>query len=195
MTGRNGGPLTLAVILMNPPLTSGKATIGRLRKVGQIFGVDEVHVANLFPIPSRSTDVIEEIGVDEADWVRARSDIAQTLLGASHVLLAYGIRAPRLGAGLHQSSQVQWLLSSLQSAPSRIWMVGESPRHPSRWQRYTSRAFPGQPFDQALRAALIEYGFAELPKTNLLRTENSQSPFGCGTPKPVVVLYPQSGER
>jgi hypothetical protein len=66
------------------------------------------------------------------------------------VLLGYGVSRPPGVAGLHFQNQVVWLMEVLANSNLPIYAVGGAPRHPSRWQRWTSRTHPEAPFELAL---------------------------------------------
>ena len=145
----------LLAILANPPLTGGTRTLRRVNQVAQGLGYAEVDVANLFAIPSRTTGDIEHLGVEEAGWVAARPDISDRLTAATAVLLAYGTTAPTGAARNHFHTQVDWLHHLLAEAELPVWWIGDGPRHPSRWQRWTHRFHPDLVFPAALACSVV----------------------------------------
>lgn len=153
--GRNGGSSRVLVsVLANPPLTSGVRTMSRVELAGRLLGFGQVRVVNLFALPSRETGEIATLGRSETGWLEARRDLRAGLAGADGVLLAYGASAPTGAARGHFMAQLDWLESqeALRNLPK--WWVGDGPRHPSRWQRWTSRAFPDAEFNDALAKSL-----------------------------------------
>lgn len=144
----------LQAVLFNPPTGDGSRTLARVRLAAKILGHDAIGIANLFPIPTASVLEVNELGVDPMLWKTSREAIAQTLAGASDVLLAYGCQEPLGVVRHHFRAQVAWLHHELARVDARLWSVSPEPRHPSRWQRHTSRCFPELPFNQALAASL-----------------------------------------
>ena len=145
----------LLAVLSNPPTTPGKRTLARVQLACELLGYDGFAVANLFPIPSRSTRDINELGRDPKPWLDARDSLEEKLAAAGGLLLAYGLERPRGQAGHWHRQQVAWLTASIgERGLPRFW-VGNAPRHPSRWQRCTSRRQPTLPFRDALALELL----------------------------------------
>jgi hypothetical protein len=151
---RGGG--TLLAVLSNPPTTRGERTLGRVRLACDILGFDDFLVANLFSLPSRSTRQIAELGQTAAPWTAAREPIENQLCGADGVLLAYGLDSPPGAAGHWRHEQLNWLDSALRTHGQPTFWVGGEPRHPSRWQRCTSRRHPAIAFRDALALELTQ---------------------------------------
>lgn len=145
---------TLLAVLSNPPTTPGERTLGRIRLARDILGFDDVAVANLFPLPSRTTRDIAELGQMAAPWIAARTAVEEQLCAAGGVLLAYGLERPRGVAGVWHREQLTWLDAALGARALPLFWVGGAPRHPSRWQRCTSRRQPTIPFRDALALEL-----------------------------------------
>lgn len=145
----------LLAVLTNPPLTTGTRTLRRTALVAEQLGFAQVHVVNLFAVPSHATGEIAALGLEEAGWLSAREAILTRLIASHGVLLAYGATAPTGPARLHFRRQVDWLHGVVAHRDLPSWQVGDGPRHPSRWQRWTHRAHPGVPFEEALRASLV----------------------------------------
>jgi hypothetical protein len=148
--------VTLVAVLANPALTSGDRTRARIAMASEILGAPSYQITNLFPAPSHSTLDIPMIGKDRQVWMSGRPHIVESLVGCTEVLLAYGTTAPSGEARVHFREQVEWLDSLLLAAGLTRWMVGDLPRHPTRWQRYTSRAYPHLSFPDALAASLVQ---------------------------------------
>lgn len=145
----------LLAILANPPLTQGTRTLRRVELAADLLGFNQVKVANLFALPSHATVEIAVLGADEDGWLTAREPLEQSLEAADGVLLAYGATAPTGTARLHFGRQVEWLKGLIAERDLPSWYVGDGPRHPSRWQRWTHREHPGVPFAEALRDSLV----------------------------------------
>lgn len=144
----------LLAVLSNPPTTSGHRTLNRVEMARQVLGFDRVAVVNLFPEPSYRTGELSQLGVNPAAWLPARQDIAEQLPTAEGVLLAYGCSAPSGPAREHFRTQERWITSLLAERSAPVWRVGGTPRHPSRWQRWTVRQHPDLEFRQALSLEL-----------------------------------------
>lgn len=145
----------LVAVLSNPPVTDGKRTLRRVALAADLLRFDEVEVVNLFFVPSYRTGAISTLGAAEEQWIEARPEIDRALGKASGVLRAYGTTAPVGAARGHFRRQVEWLDHRLAVEALPAWQVGDGPRHPSRWQRWTSRAHPEVPFADAVRSSLI----------------------------------------
>lgn len=168
-------PSTLLAILSNPPTTPGERTLARVQLACDSLGYDDFAVANLFPLSSRSTRDISELGQLRGPWLAARPALQDRLEAAAGVLLAYGLERPRGQAGQWHREQVTWLDAALTArALPRFW-VGGAPRHPSRWQRCTSRRHPAVPFREAvaLELRLTVSGSSEpRARTTSVRTDD-----------------------
>jgi hypothetical protein len=146
---------TLLAVLANPPLTtSGQRTRDRVALAAQIIGCEEVVVGNLFSLPSKDVTAIGRLGARSDLWCNARADLVDQLSRADDVLLGWGCTEPAGRARSHHRSQIEWLLTAVDVKPIKIWTVGGLPRHPSRWQRYTSKVHPALPFSAALAVSL-----------------------------------------
>jgi hypothetical protein len=144
----------LIAILASPPTTSGERTRLRVEKASIYLGCSGTSIVNLFPLPTYRTGDISRLGENVRDWLDARAPIERELRNASAVLLAYGLDKPSGPARSHHRDQTQWLESILVRTGLPLYQVGNGPRHPSRWQRWTNSAHPGIPFPLALKASL-----------------------------------------
>ncbi|MBL7487500.1 DUF1643 domain-containing protein [Frankia sp. AgB1.9] len=151
----NDLPCLLAV-LTNPPLTPGTRTVRRVELAADLLGFTEVRVANLFSLPSAAAGEIDVLGATVEGWLMARDLLNTAINGADGVLLAYGATAPSGAARLHHGDQVAWLKQTIAATALPVWRVGDGPRHPSRWQRWTYRTHPGVPFRDALQRSLVQ---------------------------------------
>lgn len=162
---------TLIAVLANPPLTDGKRTLRRVNLAAELLGFQEVAVTNLFAVPSHATGAIAELGITEDGWLSARSSLEACLDFGSGVLLAYGTTAPSGEARLQYRQQLAWLRDRIAARALPTWHVGDGPRHPSRWQRWTYRAHPDVSFPEALRSSLVAVHVDDLARTP---TQNSE---------------------
>lgn len=147
---------TLLVVASNPPAqTSGQRTLARVQQAATILGFEEAVLANLFALPTYRSGGIADLGRTPGGWLDARSALVSGLDDCDGVLLAYGTQEPSGEARAHHRDQVRWLDEQIEDRGLQTWWVGGAPRHPSRWQRHTWRAFGGTPFPEALRKTLV----------------------------------------
>lgn len=147
---------TLLVVGSNPPArTSGQRTLARVGQAATILGFEKATIANLFALPTYRSGGISDLGRTLEGWLDARPPLLFALDECDGVLLAYGTQEPSGEARVHHREQVQWLSEQIEERDLPCWWVGGAPRHPSRWQRYTWRAFEGTPFQEALRKTLV----------------------------------------
>lgn len=140
----------LVAVLMNPPLTPGTTTIKRVQMASRILQCESFEIVNLFPLATKSTLEIADLGKKRETWEASRVPILEACSTAAVVLLAYGVTAPKgIARGLF-TEQVGWLHDVLQGMNAPVWTISAMPRHPSRWQRHTSRTYPSVDFQTAL---------------------------------------------
>lgn len=151
-TASRGG--RLLAVLTNPPLTSGLRTLGRLELARAALGFDTVQVANLFATATHATGEISVIGRESDGWHQARTSLSAALEECGAVLLAYGTQAPNGQARAHFRDQINWLSAEIGTRALPTLTFGGGPRHPSRWQRWTSRVHPGVAFEEAVARGL-----------------------------------------
>lgn len=145
----------LLVIGSNPPSqTSGDRTVRRADLARAHLRFAEVRLVNLFALASYRTGAVAALGADAGGWLAARGPLSDGLRQADGVLVAYGVQEPSGAARAHHRAQLRWLVDEVVSLDLPVWGVGGAPRHPSRWQRFTSRAYPGVPFPDALKLSL-----------------------------------------
>ena len=144
----------LVAVLASPPTTSGDRTRSRVELVRTTLGARRTCIANLFPIPTHRTTDITRVGIHAADWLSVRPKMAEILSKADAVLLAYGVSEPTGDVRALYRDQLAWLGGVLAGINAPLYQVGGAPRHPSRWQRWTSRTHPDLPFRAALDLSL-----------------------------------------
>lgn len=149
-------PGLLLAICASPPTTSGIRTLNRLEMARKILRYEKLLIANMFPLPTRSSGELVTLGTQSEPWDLSRKSIESCLDQADGVLLAYGTSAPTGQARVHWKGQVSWLIGRLEGLKCPVWTVSDEPRHPSRWQRHTFREHPGMPFESALALSLRE---------------------------------------
>lgn len=143
----------LVAVCSTPPITKGLRTLNRLAMAQDILGFNELAVANIFGLPTRSTGDIAHLGINAEPWLNSRFDLEQQIMRADGIVLAYGTSAPSGPARQHWNAQVEWLLSLVYDRQVPSWSVNGETRHPSRWQRHTHRQSPDLPFKEALALA------------------------------------------
>lgn len=145
----------LLAILANPPLrSSGDRTMRRVAAAAEILDCSTVIIGNMFSIPTVDVLGISMAGCQEEAWLESRRCIADRLETCHVALLAWGLTEPRGRALTYHRNQVAWVTALVRDSGLPAWSVGGAPRHPSRWQRYTSRVHPDLPFDDALAISL-----------------------------------------
>lgn len=140
----------LVCVLANPPTTSGARTLGRVGQAAELLGYGDAEVVNLFPLETYRTGGINGLGAEAAHWQQARGAIEEALNRAAAVLVGYGATEPSGLARGHHRDQVAWLRQQIVERKLPTYQVGDGPRHPSRWQRWTFRHHPEVPFSEAL---------------------------------------------
>lgn len=146
---------SLVAILATPPLvTSGERSLARVRLAAEILGLRSVTVTNLLDVATRDVIDIAHAGRDPEPWLDSRDNLTTQLATAGAVLLAWGTTSPSGPARHHHRAQIAWIADIVRERSLACWTVGGTPRHPSRWQRYTSREHPNIPFSVALAASL-----------------------------------------
>lgn len=151
-------PRNLIAVLSNPPLdTSGSRTRARVDQARLALEFDRASIVNLFPLPTYRTGAIAAVGAEAEPWLSARPALLVGLQSADAVILGYGLDEPVGAARVWHRAQVSWLNAELIALGTPTYVVGEGPRHPSRWHRYTSRRYPGQPFEDALLKSLRRF--------------------------------------
>lgn len=127
----------------------------RVELAAEILGFTGAEITNLFALPSRATGDIALLGASPEGWLSARQSLAAQIDSADGLLLAYGATAPAGLARMHFHQQVQWVTDLVEARGVEAWYVGDGPRHPSRWQRWTHRVHPGLTFPDALERSLV----------------------------------------
>jgi hypothetical protein len=146
---------TLLCVLANPPVGDGARTRARVALAGELLGYDDVVIGNLFATPSSSVTDIPALGAGPAGWLEARVALQVQFEVCAGVLLAYGVSAPTGPARHHYKGQLGWLDDALSGFTVPRYQVGETPRHPSRWQRWTARQHPQLEFRDALCRSFV----------------------------------------
>lgn len=143
----------LLVVGTNPPMTSGDRTRARCALAATLLGFGSYRLGNLVSIPTRDVLDLSSLAGNRDAWTDARPLLEESLGVAHGVLLAYGVSEPSGTARSYFRDQVAWLFVTVKRVGVPTWQVGDRPRHPSRWQRHTSRVSPGMPFPEALGSA------------------------------------------
>jgi hypothetical protein len=156
-------PTTLLVVCATPPATSGERTRNRCELLGRLLGAESVKIENLFAFETESVVALSEVGRDSAGWLLSRERLSVFLEGASAIVVAYGVSEPSGVARFQHREQVVWLAEEFRSRSLEPLQIGDGPRHPSRWQRWTSRAHPRDCFEEALAKSLMPWSPNRIP--------------------------------
>lgn len=155
----------LLAVLLNPPLTSGAASLRHVEAARKALGCSSLIVTNLFDTPTRSVEDINIVGAEEEGWIRAREHIRRSISGSDLLLGAWGISGLTGSAARMRTSQVSWLVQvALGEGLGHVWTVGGTPRHPSRWHQYVSDKYQrasGETMDERLLCVLTKTPLAE----------------------------------
>lgn len=147
---------------------AGERSRARVALAADLLGFDGFVIENLFAISSHATGAIATLGATADGWLKARPALLASLADAAGVLFAYGTSEPVGPARTQFRDQVAWLDAVVVESGLPAWQVGDGARHPSRWQRWTSRAHPDLCFIEAPDATLrVVYSPAcQLPTNN-----------------------------
>lgn len=155
----------LVAVLLNPPLTTGAASLRHVEAARQALDCESVAVANLFATPTRSVEDINVVGSSADGWTQAREPLRLAISSADLLLGAWGISGLTGEAARMRKSQVSWLIRAAHDEGlSHLWTVGGTPRHPSRWHQYVSDKYQravGDTLDQRLSSVLSKVPLAE----------------------------------
>jgi Protein of unknown function (DUF1643) len=164
----SSSPRTLGGILLNPPLTTGAATMRHLGVAAEILGCENVQVANLFAIPTISVTEINEAGRSADGWEAARGELARVVDTSAELVAGWGVSGLHGPAAAHRNDQLVWLIEQIttRGQPSGMWTLNGEARHPSRWHQYVSdrhgRA-SGPTFHERLTSVLRRVVLSEWP--------------------------------
>lgn len=147
--GTPGGELLC--ILANPPIGSGERTLARLERARPLLGFKTMRIGNLFATASTDVTAISVLGVVPDGWLEAREQLAPAIASCDGALLAYGVAEPTGPARARQRGQLRWLTEQLMERGCPVYQLGDGPRHPSRWQRWTAQHHASLPFTAALQ--------------------------------------------
>lgn len=149
---------TLVAILLNPPLTTGAASLRHVEAGRQALDCDSVIVANLFATPTRSVEDINVVGKTACGWIQARGQLQLAISSADLLLGAWGTSGLSGDAMRMRKAQVSWLMqSAADEGLEELWTVGGTPRHPSRWHQYVSDKYQradGETLERRLASVL-----------------------------------------
>lgn len=134
----------LVAVLHSLPFGSGVRTISRVDIARRVLKCDTFSIANLYPAALRDSNSLPK-HVDQSVWELGREGIQQEILRSdtADVLLGYGVQHPSGAQRESYREQLRWLASELNEVKVRVWVFGDSPAHPSRWQRIAHRHLPG----------------------------------------------------
>lgn len=128
----------LIAVLLNPPVGDGKRTNAHLRIASESLNCDAVEIVNLYPGATKDLAELGRTALHSSAWIKHRQVIAAALARGDEVLLGWGVSLPTGVARGHMIAQTQWVVDELRSSGVTAWVVGDGPRHPSRWHQYVS---------------------------------------------------------
>jgi hypothetical protein len=131
-------PIALGAILLNPSTGAGSPTLRHLNVAARILGADDVSIANLFPIHTRSLDEIRVVGSTWESWLPARSELRRVISTADQILVGWGAGGLTGTSAQHLRRQIAWVYEALLERGCPVVSVGPDTRHPSRWHQYVS---------------------------------------------------------
>lgn len=149
----------LVAILHSLPVGAGERTKSRIEIARRALNCSSAAIVNLYP--AQLADV-NAIGVPRGDvWALGREDIFREISRAdtTDVLLGFGVQEPSGDARRSFRSQLQWLASALEPSDVRVWVYGDRPTHPSRWQRVAHRHTSGGGVEDLAPTLLTPYSF------------------------------------
>lgn len=152
-----GNAAHLVAILHSLPAGTGARTTSRIEIARRALGCSSAAIANLYP--ARLADV-NAIGESDNDvWALGREEIHREIKRAdtTDVILGFGVQEPSGDARRSFRSQLQWLASALESSNARVWVYGDRPTHPSRWQRVAHRYASGGSVESLAPTLLSSY--------------------------------------
>lgn len=152
----------LVAVLLNPPMNGGRRTNERLKVVRDYLECDAVRIVNLYPGATKDLAGLAEVACDPSVWLKHRSVIAEELRQCNEVLLGWGVSLPAGAARIQMIAQVGWVADELRMIGIVPWIVGDGPRHPSRWHQYVSDRYgrtSGGSFVERVRECLVQCNF------------------------------------
>lgn len=165
MTRTEGTPRgELLCILANPPIGSGERTLARLEQARFLLEFKTLCIGNLFATASTDVTAISALGDVPDGWLEAREQLAPAIASCDAVLLAYGVNEPTGPARAYRREQLRWLTDNLIENSRPVFQLGDGPRHPSRWQRWTARHHAGLPFITGLQ---VSFRAVDLAKSSV----------------------------
>lgn len=145
----------LVAILLNPSLGPGRLTLNRVSLGAHLLGHDSFAVVNLFGQATHNSQGIKAHSDISHELEVQREVISSSIAGCDEVLLGYGRSAPPQVLRSYYAEQIQHVQAQVHAKKRDAVSVGGEPWHPSRWQRYTYRAYPGIAFEQALGLSFV----------------------------------------
>ncbi|MFV0432932.1 MAG: DUF1643 domain-containing protein [Leucobacter sp.] len=131
-------PLSVGALLLNPSLDVHRSTSHAvLRLLATRKDWPNPRVVNLIEIPTRNSKVLAQTQILYEDLYAARPHIESMLASSTQLIFAWGTSFMPGEAGVKQRQQIHWAIEcAARYGHSEAWMMGGSPRHPSRWRQY-----------------------------------------------------------
>lgn len=134
----SAGRRLLIAVLLNPPTGDGKRTNKHLQIASENLRCDAIEIVNLYPGTTKNLAELGRTASHPHVWIEHRTVIATALSQGDEVLLGWGVSLPAGHARKHMAEQIQWVIEELHSNGIEPWVLGDGPRHPSRWHQYVS---------------------------------------------------------
>lgn len=128
----------MTAVLLNPPAGDGSRTHANVRLAADCLACDVVRIVNLFPIATKDAAELSLVAHDARGWIQQRATIAAAIKDGDEVLFGWGVSSLGGVARPCMQDQIDWVISELRAVGGRAWVVGDGPRHPSRWHQYLS---------------------------------------------------------
>ncbi|WP_448629883.1 DUF1643 domain-containing protein [Cellulomonas soli] len=164
MIQQRPGPL-LAVLLNPPSASSGVRSRRAVERAARALGFDAYTVANLFAEATATVVELNELAdlVDTATEVHTH--LAEHLPAAGGILAAWGVAGAAGPFRRERDARAAWLVAEASKVGHEsMWMVGGTPRHPSRWHQYVADRHGrtrGGTFEERLAQVLVEVPLAQ----------------------------------
>lgn len=149
----------LVAVLLNPPEGGGERTIAHLHMVGEHLNCEVLQIVNLYPRATRDLAGLGRVAGEPKDWIEQRQVIATALRQGDEVLFGWGVSLPAGPARTQMTAQVGWVVDEVRALGAKPWVVGDGPRHPSRWHQYVSDRHgrtSGGSFVERIRESLVQ---------------------------------------
>lgn len=125
-------------MLLNPPLRDGIGVTERnVEWAANVLGYCEFRMVNLIDVPTKDLPALNARGRELAPWLASRPVLEEALGSAEALVAGWGVGGLTGKTRANQRDQIGWLCrSAIELGHRSAWVVGNGPRHPSRWRQY-----------------------------------------------------------